>query len=123
MILTVLSVLHGGFHMLTSSKLSCLYRPIAFAILVFAGIASVCADSAAQTNGAQYPLRQYLNIRGAGFPTLSPDASQVAFRTSITGTSQVWKVSANSGWPDQLTFFPSSVNSTRWSPRGDRILV
>src|SRR5687768_4431914 len=74
-------------------------------------------------NGAQYPLRQYLNIRGAAFPTISPEGSQVAFRTNITGTSQVWRVSANSGWPDQLTFFPSSVSSVSWSPRGDQILV
>ena len=74
-------------------------------------------------NGQQYPLRQYLNIRGAAAPTISPDGSQVAFRTNITGTSQVWRVSTNSGWPDQLTFFPSSVSSVAWSPRGDQILV
>jgi dipeptidyl aminopeptidase/acylaminoacyl peptidase len=68
-------------------------------------------------------LRQYLSIRGAGFPTISPDGSQIAFRTNITGTSQVWRVSGKSGWPEQLTFFPSSVSAVKWSPTGNTILV
>src|SRR5260221_9889932 len=70
-----------------------------------------------------YPLRQYLSIRGAGAPTLSPDGSEVAFLSSLTGTVQVWKVSGRSGWPDQLTFFNSGVFSAAWSPTGNEILV
>src|SRR5262245_31500316 len=70
-----------------------------------------------------YPLRQYLSIRSAAAPTLSPDGSEVAFSTNITGTAQVWKVPKTSGWPDQLTFFPSSVSATAWSPTGKGILV
>jgi dipeptidyl aminopeptidase/acylaminoacyl peptidase len=91
-------------------------------LFVSAALTLLTANVFAQ-NGAQYPLRQYLSVRGAGSPTISPDGSQVAFRTNITGTSQVWRVSASSGWPDQLTFFPSSVQNPAWSPKGDRILV
>src|SRR5262245_7286177 len=71
----------------------------------------------------RYPLRQYLSIRGAAGPTLSPDSKDVAFLTSVTGTGQVWKVPGHSGWPDQLTFFPSSVASVSWSPTGNEMVV
>ncbi len=89
-------------------------------ILYFIVLNFINTSAQSQT---QYPLRQYLSIRAAGFPSISPDGSQVAFRTSITGTSQVWRISSKSGWPDQLTFFPSSVSTVSWSPAGDTILV
>jgi dipeptidyl aminopeptidase/acylaminoacyl peptidase len=73
--------------------------------------------------GEPSSLRQYFNIRGAVGTTISPDAREVAFLTDITGTTQVWKVSGKSGWPHQLTFFPSGVGSAAWSPTGDEILV
>jgi len=71
----------------------------------------------------QYPLRQYLSIRAAASPTLSPDGSQVACLMRITGAAQVWRVAANSGWPDQLTFFSGNINAVSWSPTGEWILV
>lgn len=70
-----------------------------------------------------YSLRQYLSIRGAVDAAISPDGKEVLFRTSITGTAQVWKVSDRGGWPDQLTFFPSGVASATWSPKGDGFLA
>src|SRR5258708_29191839 len=88
--------------------------------LVLAAIIFPVACSSAQTAPS---LRQYLSIRGAGFPTVSPDGSQIAFRTTITGTSQVWRVSSKSGWPEQLTFFSSIVGTLKWSPTGSSILV
>ncbi|MEP6756172.1 MAG: DPP IV N-terminal domain-containing protein, partial [Chthonomonadales bacterium] len=72
---------------------------------------------------AQYPLRQYLSIRAALGPTISPDGKQVAFRSSITGTSQLWKVGEKDKWPEQLTFFSSPINNAFWSPDGSSILV
>jgi dipeptidyl aminopeptidase/acylaminoacyl peptidase len=82
----------------------------------------VCAlAAAAQT--PQYPLRQYLSIRAAASPTLSPDGSQVAFLMRVTGTSQVWRVASGSGWPDQLTFLGGNIGSVAWSPTGDWVLV
>ncbi len=71
----------------------------------------------------QYPLRQYLQIRGALGPTISPDGKQVAFRTTLTGTSQLYRVKLNDLWPDQLTFFSSSISSAAWSPTGEWIAV
>jgi dipeptidyl aminopeptidase/acylaminoacyl peptidase/CubicO group peptidase (beta-lactamase class C family) len=75
------------------------------------------------TTQTRYPLRQYLSIRGAGGPTLSPDGAEVAYLTSVTGTAQVWKAPSRSGWPDQLTFFSSGVSSVTWSPTRKEMIV
>lgn len=82
----------------------------------------VCAlTTRAQT--PQTSLRQYLSIRAASSPSLSPDGTQVAFLMRVTGSSQVWRVASGSGWPDQLTFFGGNIGSVAWSPAGDWILV
>lgn len=61
----------------------------------------------------------YLNIRSAHSPVLSPDGSRVAFLTDITGTYQVWSAPTAPGaceWPRQLTFFADKV----WEVHGTR---
>ena len=60
-------------------------------------------------------------IRRAIAPSLSPDGTQLSFRSSISGKSQIWLVNADGGWPKQLTF-RGSVTGHRWSPGGDAIL-
>jgi dipeptidyl aminopeptidase/acylaminoacyl peptidase len=70
-----------------------------------------------------FTLRQYLSVRAAVGPTISPTGNDVAFLTDITGVTQVWRVSSKSGWPDQLTFFPGGVSNAVWSPARDEILV
>ncbi len=72
--------------------------------------------------GADRPdITRFLNVRSASSPSLSPDGRQVAFRTTVTGTPQLWVVDAEGGWPEQLTF-GESVTFHAWSPRGDGIL-
>ncbi len=66
-------------------------------------------------------ISRFLNVRSAGSPSLSPDGSRVAFRTSITGVPQVWVASAGGGWPEQVTF-GEPVSTHAWSPAGDWIL-
>jgi dipeptidyl aminopeptidase/acylaminoacyl peptidase len=70
----------------------------------------------------KYNIQRYLNIRWASRPSFSPDGSQLAFLTNITGTAQVWRISTQSGWPNQLTFFDDRVRFVRWSPT-DELLV
>src|SRR5258708_5135151 len=89
-------------------------RLIATSLLILAATAA---------EAQQYPLRQYLNIRAASAPTMSPDGKEVAFTQRVTGTGQLWKVPTGGGWPDQLTFFNSSIGATAWSPTGEWILV
>jgi protease II len=70
-----------------------------------------------------FTLRQYLSVRGAVGPTISPSGNDVCFLTDITGVTQAWRVSSKSGWPDQITFFPGGVANATWSPARDEILV
>ncbi len=66
-------------------------------------------------------ISRFLNVRTASAPSPSPDGRQVAFRTQISGTPQLWVVDGAGGWPHQLTF-GESVTFHAWSPAGDWIL-
>ncbi|HMS39414.1 MAG TPA: hypothetical protein PKE69_04255, partial [Pyrinomonadaceae bacterium] len=79
-----------------------------FAIFVF------CFSVSAQS----YSIERYLNIRSAGSPNFSPDGKRIAFLTNITGTSQIWFVDANGGYPEQMTAFADNVSFVRWSEKG-----
>ena len=59
----------------------------------------------------------------AGAPSFSPDGKRVVFITSISGSPQVWTVSATGGWPDQITAFDDPVAGVRWSPNGEWLAV
>jgi Tol biopolymer transport system component/DNA-binding winged helix-turn-helix (wHTH) protein len=60
--------------------------------------------------------------RSARFPSLSPDASTMAFVDDVDGRPQVWVRSVTGGQATQLTFVDGTdVGWTRWSPNGDRI--
>ncbi|MCM3873717.1 MAG: S9 family peptidase [Pyrinomonadaceae bacterium] len=78
----------------------------------------------AQNPGTREPfgIERYLNIRTATSSALSPAGDQIAFLTNISGTPQVWMVSAEGGWPDQLTFFPDRVDFISWSPDGSGLV-
>lgn len=73
-------------------------------------------------------LSPFLSIRGAGAPSLSPDGQWVVFGTSVSGTSQLWKIPARETtdgrayWPEQLTFYPDAVGGAEWSPDGKWLL-
>jgi Tol biopolymer transport system component/DNA-binding winged helix-turn-helix (wHTH) protein len=58
----------------------------------------------------------------ARFPSLSPDASSMAFVDDVNGRAQVWVKSVTGNHARQLTFVDGTdVAWTRWSPSGDRI--
>jgi dipeptidyl aminopeptidase/acylaminoacyl peptidase len=64
----------------------------------------------------------YLNIRAAYAPAWLAGSERIAFLTDITGTPQVWSVSAGGGWPDQLSFFQDKVWALNAAPEGDRLI-
>ncbi|MEK7855516.1 MAG: S9 family peptidase [Acidobacteriota bacterium] len=73
--------------------------------------------------GAQkYTIQQYLNIKSAGSPTLSPDGSKMAYLTNATGTSQVWMIDLPNGTPKQITNYEDNVGFVRWLPDNSGIL-
>lgn len=73
--------------------------------------------------GAQkYTIQQYLNIKSAGSPTLSPDGSKMAYLTNATGTSQVWMIDLPNGTPKQITNYEDNVGFVRWLPDNSGII-
>jgi dipeptidyl aminopeptidase/acylaminoacyl peptidase len=53
-----------------------------------------------------------------GGSTWSPDGKQIAFISNMSGRQNIWVVSAERGWPWQLTFSNQSQVSPAWSPKG-----
>ena len=52
-------------------------------------------------------------------PTFSADGKEITFLSNMSGSPQVWKMSATGGWPVQLTGFADPVITQSWSPKGD----
>jgi len=72
--------------------------------------------------GADEPdVVRYLMVRSAYAPRPSPDASTIAYRTSITGAPQIWTVPGEGGAPQQRTF-GEPITFHAYSPAGDWIL-
>jgi len=70
----------------------------------------------------RFDFRRYLNIRSASCSSFSPDGENIAFLTNITGVPQVWRVTLDGGWPEQLTFYGEEVSFCRYAPVGDRLV-
>ncbi|HEX8285261.1 MAG TPA: S9 family peptidase [Pyrinomonadaceae bacterium] len=72
--------------------------------------------------GAACPdIARFLNARSAAAPSLSPDGRLVAFRTSTTGTPQLWVAETKPGAAPRQITFGESVTFHEWSPAGDWI--
>lgn len=72
----------------------------------------------------QYAFEQFIAIRRYQ-PTLalSPDGSQVAYSTNISGQFNIWRQPTAGGYPIQLTLFEDqTVRSIAWSPDGDTLV-
>ena len=86
-------------------------KKISFA-LFFLFVTAFCLSVFAQN----YSIERYLNIRSAGSPEFSPDGKRIAFLTNITGTSQIWFVDSNGGYPEQITSFDDNISFVEWLP-------
>ncbi|MEJ7632794.1 MAG: S9 family peptidase [Rubrobacteraceae bacterium] len=69
-----------------------------------------------------YDFARYLRIRSAHNASWSPDGRRISFLTDITGVPQAWEVSADGGWPEQLTFHDNRVSHAEYSPAEERLL-
>jgi dipeptidyl aminopeptidase/acylaminoacyl peptidase len=72
--------------------------------------------------GQNYTIQQYLNIRSAVSPSLSPDGKRMAYLTNVTGTAQIWMMDLPSGAPRQITNYEDNVGFVRWSPAGNGLV-
>lgn len=67
-------------------------------------------------------MRRYGGNNGWGM-AWSPDSSEIAYTTNITGQFNLWKQPAEGGYPVQLTFYTDrAVRLCAWSPDGETIL-
>ena len=69
-----------------------------------------------------HDFARYLRIRSAHNASWSPDGRRISFLTDITGVPQAWEVSADGGWPEQLTFHDDRVSHAGYSPAEERLL-
>src|SRR5215469_1421871 len=56
--------------------------------------------------------------RAVGGTTWSPDGKMVAFISNMSGRNNLWLVSAEGGWPTQLTISNQRQAHPTWSPDG-----
>ncbi len=72
--------------------------------------------------GQNYTIQQYLNIKSASSPSMSPDGREVAYLTNVTGTTQVWATLISSPKPVQLTNYDDNVSFVRWLGDGSGMI-
>ncbi len=74
------------------------------------------------TFAQNHTIQQYLNIRSASAPNLSPDGKRLAYLTNVTGTSQIWMIDLPNGTPKQITSYDDNVGFLRFAPNGNGII-
>src|SRR5215471_8993913 len=68
------------------------------------------------------PVDDLFYTRSTGGGAWSPDSKQVVFFTNLTGRNNLWRVSADGGWPIQLSQSDDRQQSASWSPDGKWIV-
>lgn len=72
--------------------------------------------------GQKHTIQQYLSVKSASAPSLSPDGRKLAYLTNITGTTQVYMVDLPDGSPKQVTNYDDNIGFVAWSPKGDGLV-
>ncbi len=75
-------------------------------------------QSATVENLQKFSISALYSTRQIGGSAWSPDASQVAFISNISGRNNLWTVPSTGGWPTQLTISDQRQASPAWSPDG-----
>ena len=78
--------------------------------------------SATNPDARPIPIDDLYFTRSVSSASWSPDGNEIVFTTDISGRSNLWKVSANGGWPIQLAQSDDRQYSETWSPDGKWIL-
>jgi dipeptidyl aminopeptidase/acylaminoacyl peptidase len=90
--------------------------PAILATLVFTQSA-LAADDVAKL------VEMMARVGSASSPSFSPDGSQIAFLSNMSGVPQVWVVPAKGGYPQMVTSGDDPVEALAWSPTGEWIAV
>ena len=74
------------------------------------------------TGAVPVPIDDLFFTRSVGGASWSPDGKQIVFTSNFTGRNNLWKVSAEGGWPIQLSQSDDRQGSATWSPDGEWII-
>ena len=69
-------------------------------------------------NMQNFSIEKLYTTRNIGGTTWAPDGKQIAFVSNISGRNNIWLVSAEGGWPTQLTISDQRQTQPAWSPDG-----
>ncbi|HZI56297.1 MAG TPA: S9 family peptidase [Verrucomicrobiae bacterium] len=108
------------------------FKTLLFAVIALSASASAFAQTAAPqfiTDPTQLTSKDKFDVqpftveklymtRAIAYSSWSPDDKQIAFVTTISGRYNIWLVSAQSGWPTQLTVSNQRQVNIAWSPKG-----
>jgi dipeptidyl aminopeptidase/acylaminoacyl peptidase len=72
----------------------------------------------AQVEARSLTIEKMYMTRQVGRSTWAPDGRTVAFISNMSGRNNIWLVSADGGWPTQLTVSDQRQTAPAWSPDG-----
>ena len=75
-------------------------------------------DAQVEQNEESLSLQRLYMTRAIGDTAWSPDGKSIVFVSNISGRNNLWLVSAEGGWPQQLTVSDQRQTSPAWSPDG-----
>ena len=74
-------------------------------------------------NAIQESIRRMAKVGRCWSPSFSPDQTQLAFVSDLTGSPQVWRIPVQGGFPEAVTSFDAQVRKVIWSPKDDWLAV
>jgi len=78
----------------------------------------ISSKSNAQVEPRSLTIEKLYMTRQIGRPTWSPDGKSIAFISNMSGRNNIWVVSADGGFPTQLTVSDQRQMGITWSPDG-----
>ncbi|MBU6455521.1 MAG: DPP IV N-terminal domain-containing protein, partial [Cyanobacteria bacterium REEB67] len=73
-------------------------------------------DTTAWVNPIEEDIRCFAAVSTSNYPSFSPDGTELAFISDITGRYQIWTVPTAGGFPRLVTTGDTSVQDAAWSP-------
>ncbi len=86
-------------------------------------LSSSSAPSDSRHEQIEQSIKNLSSVCTALNPSFSPDGKEVAFRSNLNGTYQVWIVPTDGGYPRLVTNVDRSVHGVEWSPVNNDLLA